>query len=137
MQKQHSVQHTVYTRVTVMPGSLTVSTDPVRKQSQRGADKTRLHARTHALTTIYDSVSKFDSASSRSHVAQTRTHAADGTRDERTAVQTSKKRIPKQLTHSGGRSSEKQNETTKRKRFLNVGCRALALVSHYKENLSD
>lgn len=33
-----------------MPGNLTISTDPVRKQLQRGADKTHTHAHTCALT---------------------------------------------------------------------------------------
>lgn len=49
-----------------------------------------------------------------SHVAQTWTPASNRKKDESTAVQTSKKRIPKQLTQSGGRSSVTKRKNNKR-----------------------
>lgn len=61
-----------------------------------------------------------------SNVAQTWAPASNGKKDECTAVQTSEKRIPKQLTRSGGRSPERT--------LLNVGRRALALVCHTTKN---
>lgn len=113
-----------------MPGSLTVSTDPVGTQAQHGAHRTPLHTRTHSLN-LWLSI-QIRLGFFLSNVAQTWTPASNRKKDECTAVQTSKKRIPKQLTHSGGRSSEEKN-----KRFWNVGCRALVLVSHDKENFCD
>lgn len=82
---------------------------------------THTHTHAHSLTRFIWLSIQIHLGFFLSNVAQTWAPASNGKKDECTAVQTSEKRIPKQLTHSGGRSPE----TT----LLNVGRRALALVS--------